>query len=342
MVTWLEGVFMMAYFASSCATRAFEMRKYLENLKEIYGEGIMWKFHSFGFRGHKSLEDAYFAGTAWNLFLHGTDDFHIAQHMPEESMMGSIAALAHKVTQQYDDEYECFTNAIDNAARSGKNIVALVIDTYDAQRVIKDYVLSLAEYAKLRNVHIVFRPDSGDVFTQAQQIYNIVSTAGYKNVSVIIGESMSFENAVAMDKKLAIMQIPLSFVSYGIGAGFYKDIERDTKGWAMKTGYSNGAPRMKVVKSDPFKQSISGIIDLAYDKDELIVYPEKASNKADSVYEDVYYYSNEIPSPIMQDVLSIPAQAIKDRAYNTDNKQKKIIISDEVQSLIAEIVKKYE
>lgn len=32
--------------------------------------------------------------------------------------------------------------------------------------------------------------------------------------------------------------VPLNFVSYGIGAGFYKHIERDTLGWAMKTAFN--------------------------------------------------------------------------------------------------------
>jgi nicotinamide phosphoribosyltransferase len=352
MVTWFEGIFMMAYFPSSCATRAFKMRKYLEEKKKQYGfdEGFLWRFHSFGFRGHKSLEDAYFAGTAWSTFLQGTDDLHIVQHMPKEQIMGSIAALAHKVTQQYDDEYKCFTNAIDYAAESGKNIVALVIDTYNAQRVITEYTLTLAQYAKAKGVHIVFRPDSGNVFEQACQIYTRVSTEGYHNVSVIIGESMSFENAMSMDKKFEIMGVPLNFISYGIGAGFYKDIERDTLGWAMKTGYSNGAPRMKVVKSDPFKQSIPGIIDLLYDEDDLLtIYLERDDNADDSVYEGIYRYDHEQnTTAFIKNMTSIPAQAIKDRAYNSSGyrlnevPQSKIMISNEIKKLIDEITKKHE
>jgi nicotinamide phosphoribosyltransferase len=352
MVTWFEGVFMMAYFPSTCATRAFEMRNYLEEKKEQYGydDSFLWRFHSFGFRGHKSLEDAYFAGTAWSTFLLGTDDFHIRQHMSEDTVMGSIAALAHKVTQQYDNEYDCFIRSIDYAAASGKNIVALVIDTYNAYRVIQEYVLKLAEYAKGKGVHIVFRPDSGDIFGQAMAIYTRVSTAGYKNVSVIIGEGMSFNNAKSMDKKFELMGVPLTFIAYGIGAGFYKDIERDTLGWAMKTGYSNGAPRMKVVKSDPFKQSIPGIVDLMYDEDDLMtVYIEKEDNAADSIYECIYRYDlDQNTTPSMKDLSYIPAQAIKDRAYNTtgyrvgEKIQERIIISNEIKELINVITKKYE
>lgn len=266
--------------------------------------------------------------------------------MPKETVMGSIAALAHKVTQQYDDEYQCFTNAIDYASACGKNIVALVIDTYDADRVIQEYTIKLAEYAKQQGVHIVFRPDSGDVFNQACQIYTRVATAGYTNVSVIIGESMSFANAKSMDRKFELMGVPLNFISYGIGAGFYKDIERDTLGWAMKTGYSNGAPRMKVVKSDPFKQSIPGIVNLRYVEGELIVYPEDIRNG--TIYEVIYKHDFFTVKPDIADISDIPAQAIKDRAYNTsgyragEQPQAKIMISNEVKQLIGEITKKYE
>lgn len=53
MVTWFEGVFMMAYFPSSCATRAFEMRKYLEE-KEMHKDLMI---HSYGDSIVLALED---------------------------------------------------------------------------------------------------------------------------------------------------------------------------------------------------------------------------------------------------------------------------------------------
>ena len=56
---------------------------------------------------------------------------------------------------------------------------------------------------------------------------------------------MSLTEARKADAFFSKNNVPLPFVSYGIGAGFYKHIERDTLGWAMKTAFSNGAPRMK-------------------------------------------------------------------------------------------------
>jgi nicotinamide phosphoribosyltransferase len=67
MVTWLEAPLLQAAFATACATRAMEMRSYLDEKMAQYSfdSSFLWHFHSFGLRGHRSMEDAYWAGTAW-------------------------------------------------------------------------------------------------------------------------------------------------------------------------------------------------------------------------------------------------------------------------------------
>jgi nicotinic acid phosphoribosyltransferase len=78
------------------------MRKYLEEKKKLS------RFHSFGFRGHRSMEDAYWAARAWSLFLQSSDDFHVSTDLPVES----IPALAHKVVMNWDDELQCHLEAV--------------------------------------------------------------------------------------------------------------------------------------------------------------------------------------------------------------------------------------
>src|SRR5215813_7795848 len=77
LVTWWEPLFLHPWFASSCATRALEMKQYLEQRKES-----LFRFHSFGFRGHRSMEDAYWAARAWSLILPSTDDFNVVTDLP--------------------------------------------------------------------------------------------------------------------------------------------------------------------------------------------------------------------------------------------------------------------
>jgi nicotinamide phosphoribosyltransferase len=340
-------------------TRAFEMRKYLENKRDEFGydDSFLWRFHSFGFRGHKSLEDAYWAGTAWNLFLQGTDDFHIANHMPV-GVMGSISALAHKVTQQYDNEYDCFTHTIDATAEAGQNIVAMVIDTYDAWNVINNWVVPLSNYAKEKGVHVVWRPDSGDIFEQAVAIHRIAKENGLTNCTVIIGEGMSFEEAKKFDEKLLEYGVPLNFVNYGIGAGFYKDIERDTLGWAMKTAYSNGEPRMKIVKSNPFKQSIPNMVYLMYNEaGEMVVHNGQPDmfDIIDTLYEVPYMYLNDdarqmtefmfdekIGDILVEEVTPDHFDEVRQRALSQNTSQQRIVLSIETQEMIKLFHNKYD
>jgi nicotinamide phosphoribosyltransferase len=340
LVTWWEGDFMHDYFPSACATEAFKMRKYLTQEKKRFGydESFMWKFHSFGFRGHRSLEDAYWAGTAWSMFLHGTDDFHVAAHIDRGTMIGSISALAHKVTQQYDDEFECFKHAIEITAEKGLKTVALVIDTYDAYRVINKYLVTLCAIARNLGVHVVFRPDSGDTWLQAVMIYDVVKRNNISNASVIIGESMSFENAKRCDKYLKENGVPTNFVFYGIGGGFYNHITRDTLGWAMKTGYSNGKPRMKF-SMEPVKRSIPGAVDIISKGEELYVVPRKNGvHNIDSLFKTLYFYGETMEEPIIN---IANYYETRQRALSQNDEQDMIYIDGEIHDMIKDFEKIY-
>lgn len=345
LVTWWEGIFIMAYFPSTCATESFNMREYLESKQYEYGfdDSFLWRFHSFGFRGHKSLEDAYFAGTAWNLFLQGTDDFHVAQHMPI-GVMGSISALAHKVTQQFDDEYECFTHAIKQTAESGEKVVALVIDTYDAWSVINNDIIGLSKYAEKLGVNLVFRPDSGNILEQALAIYKLKEQNGLENISVIIGESISFEVAREYDRWFESNGVPLNFINYGVGAGFYKKIERDTLGWAMKTAFSNGEPRMKLVKSNPFKQSIPNMVHLRYNKfGEMVIHDGDGKGLYDVIY-DYQITGEDESTKYVKKVTGVHFDKVRKKAlsHSIDNlMQEKILLSKETQERIKEFTDKH-
>lgn len=335
LVTWLEPIFMHTYFPSSCATEAFHMRKYLEDEKTKYGfdDSFMWKIHSFGFRGHRSLEDAYLAGTAWNLFLHGTDDFHTSVHTPK-AQIGSISALAHKVVQQFDSEIDCFYHTIDATEESGEKVVAMVIDTYNTDRVIYSYLPELALYAEEKGISLVMRPDSGDVINQAIDIWKVCKACNLKNVAVIIGEGMNFEQVKAYDRILKANNVPTSFVFYGVGGGFYNHIDRDYLGFAMKTAYSNGANRMKFSEV-PIKRSIPGEVVIIHDQnDELVVCYEKDEwHRLNNKYKLVYYHdsSNKFNKPYIE---VADWNKTKELANKQTGKQERIILSSEV---IAEI-----
>ena len=47
-----------------------------------------------------------------------------------------------------------------------------MIDTYDAQRFVREGVVPVAQRAQQLGVHVVFRPDSGDLWKQVVDIYD--------------------------------------------------------------------------------------------------------------------------------------------------------------------------
>ncbi|MFJ8247369.1 nicotinate phosphoribosyltransferase [Peribacillus asahii] len=342
LVTWLEGIFLQASFPCGTATEAFHIRKYLEDVKKDkkFDDSFLIRAHSFGFRGHRSLEDAYWASTSWNMFLFGTDDVHSLIHTPS-AKVGSISALAHKVTQQYDVEYDGYVHAIDATAEAGEKIVALVIDTYDANRFIKKYLVPLARHAKEKGIHLVIRPDSGDVFEQVVDVYKVVKVCGLDNVSAIIGEGMNLQAMKRADLFFNLRSVPLTFVSYGIGGGFYNHINRDTLGFAMKTAFSNGAPRMKF-GMEPLKRSIPDAVALYLNKDGQMVAEreEVIEEEYDSLYRIIYCHNSAISEPYK---LEADWNDTQRRALENLGKdlQERIILSDSINELVAEFEKIY-
>lgn len=289
LVTWFEGDLLHMWGGAAPATEALHIRNYLESLVPKYGDFIRAKAHSFGFRGHSSILTAFKTSAAWNLFLFGSDDV-IGTPFTPGAKVASIPASAHKVTQQFDNELESAFHAV-YAVANDEKIIAMPIDTYDAWYFIGNYVKPILEYAKNKGVHVVFRPDSGEtfesLFDQVIAIHRIVSANGFTNGTCIVGENMSLDNMVRGDKYLESNGVPASFCFNGIGGKFYNQFNRDTHGLAMKTAFSNGSDRMKLVNTDPFKQSIPGIVALRYDENgDLTVYADDNN----SLYQTVYHY----------------------------------------------------
>ena len=286
LVTWFEQRLLKSAFPSGVATRSYYISEYLKE-KNLPNDRI----HSFALRSYNSEEDSIWGSTAWNLFMTGTDDFHSKKYTPSAKIK-SIMASAHKVMQQFDVEYDGVQRQIDAAVIAKKNIVSFPIDTYDAWNFIKTYVEPIAKYAKDKGVHVVLRPDSGDVMKQGIAIYKFVKEKGIDNVTVIIGEGIDFEIIKEYDFMLEELGIPLDFFVYGIGGGLHRDIGRDTHGLAMKTSFSNGKDRMKLVKSDPFKQSLPGDVSLFREDGKMVVdYGRDSSDNHEALYVDIYHFN---------------------------------------------------
>jgi nicotinamide phosphoribosyltransferase len=140
--------------------------------------------------------------------------------------------------------------------------------------------------------------------------------------------------------------VPLNFVNYGIGAGFYKHIDRDTLGWAMKTAFSNGKPRMKF-SEDPLKRSTPGEIGIyRNDQRELVV--EEANlftkdPKLVNLFQIIYEYNGT--HMYVRPLANLETIRLRTQLDDDDNiMQRQIYIknSDAVKNLIREFKNRYK
>lgn len=335
MVTWAEGKLLKFAFSSGCLTRAYKIWQYIKDrgLPEN-------RSHSFAYRSYDNDESAKWGGTAWAIFLKGSDDFDVLRYVPNAGIK-SIIASAHKVEQQFNNEMDGYIQAVDSTVEVGERIFSMMIDTYDASKFIETYMKELLNYAKNKGVHVVLRPDSGDVLQQAITIYKkAVVDLGFNNVNVIIGEGMSHQKVIDYDKELINNGVPLGFVFYGIGGGYHADITRDhPSGASMKTSYSNGEPRMKIVKGYPFKESIPDIVSIiANSNAELVV----DNTDIGGLYMDAYNFDSTMnePKTTIQSWDDVN-ERVWEQINNGYVKQEKILLSNGLQTSINEFKARY-
>lgn len=310
LVTWWESLLLWGYFISSCATRSLEIYKYNQETTPNF-----YRFHNFGYRSMGQEDRAIQASTAWALFNPSSDDFHISRYIP----IRTIPASAHKVVQNWDNEMDCMMHAINTASSLStinKSPLSIPIDTFGSDQFIMTKLIPLARHAESKNVYLVFRPDSGHTLEFARTILIQCKLNRLDNVGIIIGDSINFVTAQLNDMVLRESGIDLHKVVWGIGSKFYEDLNRDYLGWAMKTAWSNGKPRMKF-SDTPVKESIPGRIQVTYcTKEELKIKFDKNPNWDSTPYGYVscYFHNKNTLNPTR----FIPKLAeIKQRALKT-------------------------
>ncbi len=149
----------------------------------------------------------------------------------------------------------------------------------------------------------------------------------------IVGEGMTFDKVKEQHSIIKSLGLPLGSFAWGVGAGFYKDIERDTLGWAMKTGYSNGAPRIKF-SEDKRKRSIPGKVNLIRDLEgNLLVTQHSDDTNNKGIYETIFENGKT------KELLDL--KEVRDRALNSDIGQRRILLDTDTGVLIDELGKKH-
>lgn len=201
-----------------------------------------------------------------------------------------VASMEHSVMSSYGeaDELEAYNHLITEVFPTGK--LSIVSDTYNYWRLIVEVLPQLKTEILAREGKILIRGDSGDpvdiicgnpnaevgtpaYYGTVELLYRIfggsVNIKGYKvldqHIGAIYGDSITYERAEEIYKRLEAKGFAISNCILGIGSYTYQYNTRDTFGFALKATQAciNGVetPIFKNPLTDDghFKKSHKGI-----------------------------------------------------------------------------------
>lgn len=270
------------------ATTAYRMRKLLDKYAEETGDPLFvpWQGHDFSFRGMPGLEAAMLSGAGHLLSFTGTDTIPALDLIDDyygddgsEFIGGSVAATEHSVMCANGPmgELETFEHLL---GLYPGGILSVVSDTWDLWSVLTKILPKLKDRIMARDGKLVIRPDSGDPADilcgdpaysgahgapQALGVIRLLwdvfggttNNKGFKvldpHIGAIYGDSINYERADEISRRLKELGFASTNVVYGMGSYGYQHVTRDTYGFAMKATWCevNGEGR------DLFKKPVT-------------------------------------------------------------------------------------
>lgn len=212
-------------------------------------------------------EAAAISGAAHLLSFNGTDTLPaidlVERHygpLPSGYLLaGSVAATEHSVMCAGGElrELETFERILELYPTG---IVSIVSDTWDLWSVLKNVMWVLKPRIMGRDGKVVIRPDSGDpadilcgdpkALTGSPASEGVVqllwttfggsvTATGHRlldpHVGCIYGDSITFERAEEITRRLAEKGFASGNVVFGVGSYSYQHVTRDTFGFALKS-----------------------------------------------------------------------------------------------------------
>lgn len=264
----------------------------------------------FSSRGAASTESSILGGMAYLLFFAGSDNVVAVDYVNKfynEDMSGfSLPATEHSIMTAWGLENERDSlNHILNETPEGST-VSIVVDSWDTLEAAK-LICSLARVIVSKNITVVVRPDSGDMYHIVSELLGIFEPVfgttengrGYKilnNIRILWGDGIT-EHTVEQPFLAAIDNYfaPENILTGSGGGLIQASIDRDTCKFAFKAsnvvinGVSKGIRKDPI--TDPGKRSKRGYLELRkddagfYTVSELSEQPFRVINK----YWKTYY-----------------------------------------------------
>lgn len=301
-------------------TSATTARTFFETFTKIFDEtgvskGIIpYLGHDFSLRGMEGDEGAILSGLGHLKYFKGTDNLPSLRRkklLQPKFKGSSVIATEHSVTTSYgrNGELALLKKMLDNYTGT----LSFVADSYDYYDFISNKLKKVKENILAYNGTVVIRPDSGDPIkiicgdknaptnsVEYKGTYEILweifggttNNKGYKvlnkHIGIICGDSVTIQ--IQREMLLTLKgQGFAPIIAFGIGSTTYQRVNRDTHSFAFKaTAYigedGNIVPMMKSPKTDQSKKSLSGL---------LYVYTENNEIKLNQNVTLTEYNSNE-------------------------------------------------
>ena len=241
----------------------------------------------------------------------GTDTVEAVKFIMDEYSAGvvgySVMASEHSTTTIYGKAGECiaFSRFLDECPDDA--ILSIVIDSYNDENAVKNILGGILKDRILsRAGKVVFRPDSGDVYTKPIEVVKwlwdifggTINSKGFKVLNpksrVLQGDGIDINSIKIILKNLTDAGFATECLIFGCGGGLLQHVNRDTMKWALKCSYAKIDGKdvnvFKEPKTDAGKTSKKGTLfvekreDGTYTTHEEGTAPEGVSDVLQTVF----------------------------------------------------------
>lgn len=324
--TYLETITQaLIWKMSTVASICRHIRKTLVRYAESTGttDSVDYMLHNFGDRSADGPYEApVLAGIAHAMLFNGSDciranGFIKKLYNTSKVYMTSIEATEHSVMCAHSDPHAkedkraalMAVQRLEACVERAKNglglpMMSVVIDTYDDERFVSEYLGTLFKERILKSGgRMIARPDSGDPTTKPGQIGNLLdakfgssyNSKGFKSlnpaVGVIQGDGNRIDTFEGVIRGWINAGFCLNNFCLGMGSGITHDGARDDFSFSVKSvatyRHNKWERELKEPKSDLGKASLSGLVRCKEnDKRELEVYDALQTGEVFSMFTD--------------------------------------------------------
>ena len=347
LVPWFESVLLHVWAATERLTAARHFMNYAYNMIRenepattsddecMFFSRLM--IHDFGARAANCPQESELVAKMHNYVWFGTDTFAAAyqnwKNGAPPPMGSSVKALAHRIVQGYEQEFDCYQSMYDTAQNG--EFLSMVGDCYDYWYALENKLIPLALKAKADGSGkvVVARPDSGDSVEMVIGTLRRADEAGLMTehlcadglkrkasttLRFIVGNGESFESVITILKScLEAGFVPWRCGIFGVGGHLRNNINRDhlsTKFALCAVGPKN---RHVIKLSEERGKRTLPKVKVLRDSEALktgctIVLPTEKPDVPDAL---VTYYDGSSESPFgpgfLDDFATIEARVIK-------------------------------